>query len=162
MCSAHGTVVSLQLWSSLWGLKSPIVTSHWPDYFPQGLGFGSLKAVEPSHSILFWAGRSVPFSLERSVTHAYKPSTWDVNGGGSEAQGHPQLCSDFEAAWVTRDTVFKKIKTNPQTSMGEERYLIGNWGWLGGAYELIILQNIVYVNKRALRISRHQHGVILS
>lgn len=46
--------------------------------------------------------------------------------------------------------------------MGEERYLIGNWGWLGGAYELIILQNIVYVNKRALRISRHQHGVILS
>lgn len=32
------------------------------------------------------------------VTHAYKPSTWDVEAGGSEIQSHFRLHSKFEAS----------------------------------------------------------------
>jgi hypothetical protein len=32
--------------------------------------------------------------------HVCDPSTWEVEAGGTEVQGYPQLCNMFEAAWA--------------------------------------------------------------
>ena len=43
------------------------------------------------------------------VLYACDPSTWEVETGGSEVQGHPLLLSEFEASLeFMRDPVSKK------------------------------------------------------
>ena len=44
-----------------------------------------------------------------AVVHICSPSTWEVETGGSEVQGHPLLLSEFEASLeFMRDPVSKK------------------------------------------------------
>lgn len=40
------------------------------------------------------------------VAHAYKPVTQEVEAGGSEIQGHPQLHGKFEVRVTTFNTNF--------------------------------------------------------
>lgn len=38
----------------------------------------------------------------RCAGDAYDPSIWEVEAGGSEVQGHPQLYREFEASLQTK------------------------------------------------------------
>lgn len=40
------------------------------------------------------------------VAHAYNPRTQEVEAGGSELQGHPQLHSKFEVRVTTFNIIF--------------------------------------------------------
>lgn len=44
------------------------------------------------------------------MAHTCNPSTQEVEAGGAEVQGHPQLCDSSRAALATKDCLPKKKK----------------------------------------------------
>ena len=43
------------------------------------------------------------------MTHAFNPSTWEAEAGGSlRVQGQPGLQSKFQDSWGYRETMFRK------------------------------------------------------